>query len=112
MLDDSKGYWRYVSLEILSTIFDCKCHLLRLFHRKTQVEVAHRAHIICGICLSNPTTETRRTACYAMFLCCRYITDPEEQRVILDILRQTEVEDKWPTARISQVLTEEWDMII
>lgn len=34
-----------------------------------------------------------------------------EQLAILDMLKQTEIEDQWPTARISQVLKEEWDII-
>lgn len=45
-----------------------------------------------------------------MFLCCRYLTDPMEQLAILDILQETEVKEKWPTTRISQILEEEWDI--
>ncbi|KAJ5378319.1 uncharacterized protein N7496_005728 [Penicillium cataractarum] len=30
---------------------------------------------------------------------------------ILDMLEQAEIEDQWPTARISQVLKEEWDIL-
>lgn len=97
-------------LEIIAPILNSKCTYSICSH-PTQVQVAHHAHIICGICLSNPTSETRRTACYAMFLCCRYITNPMEQLAILDMLKQTEIEDQWPTARISQVLKEEWDII-
>jgi hypothetical protein len=45
-----------------------------------------------------------------MFLCCRYLTHPMEQLAVLDILQETEAKEKWPTARISQVLKEEWDI--
>jgi hypothetical protein len=34
-----------------------------------------------------------------------------EQLAILDMLKQAEIEDQWPTARISQVLKEEWEII-
>ncbi|OAL22880.1 hypothetical protein AYO22_06788 [Fonsecaea multimorphosa] len=73
-----------------------------------ELQAKEHARAVCGICLSNPTSETRRTASYAMHLCCRYITDPNEQEAVVQLLERIETEEAWPTSRVIEALNEEW----
>ncbi|KHN98996.1 uncharacterized protein MAM_03458 [Metarhizium album ARSEF 1941] len=77
----------------------------------SQARMVDRARRICGICLSNPTPETRRTCCYAIHLCCPYISNQKEQRLVVQILKDTEAKLAWPTESIVQALKEEWEPI-
>ena len=73
-------------------------------------EVLGHARSICGICFSNPTSETRRTTCYALIVCGPFFSDVNEQEQVIRLMRQTETDDGWPTESVVRELIEEWEI--
>ncbi|KAK5951599.1 hypothetical protein OHC33_007277 [Knufia fluminis] len=77
--------------------------------RAQQTEIQYRSREICGIAMSSPTK-----ACIylhqtqTLFVAGQCLSDPQERRVILDLLRRVNVELGWETEYRVEQLLKEW----
>jgi hypothetical protein len=80
-------------------------------HRRSiSGEVLRNAEAVCGIALSTSLVAARLTACKAIIACGPWFHERSraEQELLLQLLKQTEMETALPTESLIQGLMEEW----
>ena len=78
--------------------------------RNIDEEVLKNAEAVCGISLATPLAAARITACTAIVACGPWFHDrpTEQQELLLQLLKNAEIENALPTASLAQGLQEEW----
>jgi hypothetical protein len=74
-------------------------------------DVLMNAEAICGISLNTPLAAARITTCTALVACGSWFHErpPEQQELILQLLRRANIENALPTANLVQGLKAEWN---
>jgi hypothetical protein len=77
--------------------------------RRTSTEVQKLVLRLCGIALSNRTSQPALVmAAMAISMCGEYFSDPAQQRGMIDLLVELELEHAWPTSKIVRDLKLLW----
>ncbi|KAI0384926.1 hypothetical protein F5Y04DRAFT_292508 [Hypomontagnella monticulosa] len=77
-------------------------------HRNVEVELRYRSHEIFGIALSSPTTSIMLHQTQTIFVAAQCLTDKDERKMALDILRRANSDLGWETEYRVQWLLAEW----
>jgi hypothetical protein len=74
-----------------------------------QMQILEHARIICGACKSSPeTVPLSITFCHSIFIWGPFVSDPHEQREVVQLLTNFETNHLWPTTWIINALKKEW----
>ena len=78
-------------------------------YRSIEKEIKFHSYEICGIALSRPEASIRVHQLQPLFVAGQCLTEPDERRVILDLLRRIEADLGWATEYRVRHLLKEWD---
>ncbi|KAK5245347.1 hypothetical protein LTR07_006582 [Exophiala xenobiotica] len=75
-----------------------------------ETKVLAQARTVCGICFANQhIIPTVVALCQAVFAFSSFLSEPEERKLLIEILRRGERESAWSTTWIVNALMEDWD---
>ncbi|KAJ8065820.1 hypothetical protein OCU04_006483 [Sclerotinia nivalis] len=78
-------------------------------YRSIEMEVRHHSHEICGIALGRPEGSVRIHQVQPLFIAGQCLTETKERKVILDLLKDIEIDLGWATDYRVQQLVKDWN---
>lgn len=78
-------------------------------YRSIEMEVRHHSHEICGIALGRPEGSVRIHQVQPLFIAGQCLTETKERKVILDLLRDIEIDLGWATDYRVKQLVKDWN---
>ncbi|ATZ52245.1 hypothetical protein BCIN_08g00170 [Botrytis cinerea B05.10] len=78
-------------------------------YRSIEMEVRHHSHEICGIALGRPEGSVRIHQVQPLFIAGQCLTETRERKVILDLLKDVEIDLGWATDYRVKQLVKDWN---